>query len=75
MIEHVFDPLLESNVTQQDSDESDEDAETSEEEDLTQVDGGKLSKRTRTKVQAIVNEKYIFPSFNILIFAENYIFP
>jgi len=33
-MDHVFDPLLESNVTQPDSDESD-DAETSEEEDLT----------------------------------------
>ena len=26
-------------------------------------------------MQAIVNTKYIFPAFNILIYAENYIFP
>ena len=75
IIEHVFDPLLESNVTQPDSDDESDEAETSEEEDLTKVDGGKLSKRSRQKVQALANEKYIFPSFNILIFAENYIFP
>lgn len=71
----MFDPLLESNVTQPDSDDESDEAETSEEEDLTKVDGGKLSKRSRQKVQALANEKYIFPSFNILIFAENYIFP
>ena len=39
------------------------------------VDGGKLSKRTRKAIDVIINEKYIFPAFNILIFAENYIFP
>lgn len=58
-------------MTQPDSDESEE----SSDEDLATVDGGKLSKRTKRKVQAIVNEKYIFPSMNILLYAENYIFP
>jgi len=51
IVEHVFDPLLESNVTQPDSDES----ETSEEENLALVDGGKMSKRSRKAVEAIVN--------------------
>jgi hypothetical protein len=46
IIEHVFEPLLESNVTQPDSDDSEE----SSEEDLTAVDGGKLSKRSKRKV-------------------------
>jgi len=68
IVEHVFDPLLENNVTMPDSDDS-------EEEDLTQVDGGKMSKGSRRAVNAIVNAKYVFPSFNILLFAENYIFP
>ena len=70
IIEHVFDPLLESNVTAPDSDDSE-----SEEENLALVDGGKMSKRTRKAVRAIANEKYVFPAFNILIYAENYIFP
>jgi len=39
-MEHVFDPLLESNVTMLDSDDS-------EEEDLSKVDGGKMSKKSR----------------------------
>ena len=69
--ERIFDPLLESNVTQPDSDDS---GESSEEENLALVDGGKLSKRTRKAVDAVINEKYIFPSFNILIYAENYLF-
>ena len=69
IVEHVFDPLLESNVTMPDSDDS------SAEEDLSKVDGGKLSKKSRKAVRAIINQKYVFPSFNILIYAENYIFP
>ena len=47
----------------------------SEEENLAQVDGGKLSRRTRKEVMALINEKYVFPNFNILIYAENHIFP
>ena len=49
--------------------------ESSEEENLALVDGGKLSKRSRKAVKAIIDQKYIFPAFNILIYAENYIFP
>ena len=70
IMDHIFDPLLESNVTQKDSDDSE-----SEEENLALVDGGKMSKRSRKAVEAVVNQKYVFPAFNILIFAENYIFP
>ena len=70
IIERVFEPLLESNVTDPGSDES-----SGEEENLAQVDGGKLSKRSRKTVKAIIDQKYIFPAFNILIYAENYIFP
>ena len=54
--------------------DSDDDTSSSE-EDLAKVDGGKLSRRTRKEVMALINEKYIFPNFNILIYAENYIFP
>lgn len=58
-------------MTAADSDDSSE----SEEENLALVDGGKMSKRSRKAVKAIVNQKYIFPAFNILIYAENYIYP
>ena len=58
-------------MTEKDSDDS----SSSEEENLALVDGGKLSKRSRKAVKAIIDEKYIFPAFNILIYAENYLFP
>ena len=52
-MEQIFDPLLESNVTQPDSDDDNDDS--SEEENLALVDGGKLSKRTRKAIDAIIN--------------------
>ena len=69
--EKVFDSLLESNVTLP----NESDLSSDEEEDLTKVDGGKLSKRTRRELAKLINTKYIFPNFNILLYAENYIFP
>jgi len=68
--ERVFNMLLESNVTL--PNESDL---SSDEEDLSKVDGGKLSKRTRKELMKMINTKYVFPNFNILLYAENYIFP
>ena len=70
IVDRIFEPLLESNVTEPGSDESE-----SEEENLALVDGGKMSKRSRKAVKAIMDERYIFPAFNILIYAENFIFP
>ncbi len=61
---------MESNVTL--PNESDL---SSDEEDLSKVDGGKLSKRTRKELMKMINTKYVFPNFNILLYAENYIFP
>lgn len=70
IIERIFDPLLEANVTEPASDESSE-----EEENLALVDGGKMSRSSRKAVKAIMDERYIFPGFNILVYAENFIFP
>lgn len=50
IVDRIFDPILESNVTRADSDESD-----SEEENLALVDGGKMSKKSRKAVKAVVN--------------------
>lgn len=47
--ESIFHPLLEANVTQ------DSDDEDSEPEDLRAVDGGKMSKKTRKDVKALIN--------------------
>jgi len=50
-----------------------EDSEDSEPEDISQVDGGKLSKTTRKELKKMINQKYVFPYMNILIYASNYI--
>jgi len=68
MTDSIFHPLLESNVTQ------DSDTEDSEVEDLRAVDGGKMSKRSRKDVRALINQKFVFSNMNILMYAENYIF-
>lgn len=34
-----------------------------------------MSKRTRKAVKAVLDEAYVFTNFNILIYAENYVFP
>jgi len=47
IVERIFEPLLESNVTLPDSDEE---SEESEEENLALVDGGKLSKSSKKRV-------------------------
>lgn len=59
---------MESNVTQ------DSDSEDSEPEKLNEVDGGKMSKKTRKEVRALINQKFVFPNMNILMYADNYIF-
>lgn len=64
--------MLESNVTQPTS--SDEESSESE-DDLTKVDGGKLSKRSQKNIAALINTKYVFPNMNILLYADNYILP
>ena len=43
-------------------------------EDKKQVDGGKLTPRTQKEVLQIVNSKYNFPFFNILLYAQEHIF-
>lgn len=68
LTDSIFHPLLQSNVTE------DSDSEDSEPEDLRAVDGGKLSKKTRKEVRALINQKFVFENMNILMYAENYIF-
>lgn len=65
IVERVFDSLLESNIT------IPSDSESSGEEDLTKVDGGKFSRKTRKELKKLINTKYVFCNFNILLYAEN----
>ena len=76
IIERVFEPLLENNVTQP----SKEDEAEEEEETYTYnydpskgkfIDGGKMHPRTQKEVQKLVDQRFTFPNFNILLFAQD----
>lgn len=42
--------------------------------DAKWVDGGKMNKKTEKEVLSMVNLKFHFPNFNILLFAQEYLF-
>lgn len=71
--EQIFKPILENNKTM--PDESSEDEEKNEKNDkhYREVDGGRMNPNTKREVLAMINQKYIFNAFNILIYAQNYI--
>ena len=37
------------------------------------MDGGKLPPKTVKEINSMLNEKYIFSAFNILIYAQNFV--
>lgn len=68
IIDQVFNPLLENNKTQRY--ESDDEEELAKKEKHHRfIDGGKLPPKTVKEITAMLNEKYIFSGFNILIYA------
>ena len=71
ILEKIFYPLLDNNVTLPDEDEDEwlKEAEYKH----RHVDGGKLPPKTQLELKKLVNTKYKFPSFNILLYAQNYI--
>jgi hypothetical protein len=71
--DNIFKPILENNKTvTEDSEE--EAAELAKQEwHHRHVDGGKLPPKTVVEIKAMLNQKYIFNAFNILIYAQNYI--
>ena len=69
----IFNPLLENNKTMKEESSDDEEAMAKKEKWHRTVDGGKLPPKTEKEIEGILNTKYIFNSFNILIYAQNYI--
>jgi hypothetical protein len=68
IIDQIFNPLLENNKTIRDV--SDDEAELAKQEKHHRfVDGGKLPPKTVIELNAMINEKFVFSSFNILIYA------
>lgn len=72
IIDQIFNPLLENNKTIKD--ESEDEEEMAKKEKYHRfVDGGKLPPKTVKEINAMLNEKYIFSGFNILIYAQNFV--
>ena len=70
--DNVFKPLLENNKTIRET--SDDEEELAKREHYHRhIDGGKLPPKTQKEIQQMLNQKYIFNGFNILIYAQNYI--
>ena len=71
IIDQIFNPLLENNKTVTESDDEEELAKREKHHRL--VDGGKLPPRTVKEINEMLNQKYIFSGFNILIYAQNFV--
>lgn len=70
MLTKIFRPLLENNTTENQKEEEDmEEAERKH----RYVDGAKLPPQRRLEIQKILDTKYVFPCFNILVYAQNYV--
>lgn len=70
IIDNIFHPLLENNKTEKPDDESD-DQENFKKLEFNHrfIDGGKMNPNTQKRVSEIVNRKYVFTGFNILLYA------
>lgn len=76
IMENIFHPLLENNKTSTDTsdDEAAAAAELAKQEHYHRhVDGGKLPPKTVVEIQKMLDTKYVFSAFNILIYAQNHI--
>ena len=78
IIEKVFYPLLENNVTPEGANESDTDESSSEinydPKKGKWVDGGKLHPKTQKEIQKMIDQRFHFANFNILLYSQEYIF-
>mmetsp|Transcript_7710 Transcript_7710/g.12934 ORF Transcript_7710/g.12934 Transcript_7710/m.12934 type:complete len:296 (+) Transcript_7710:242-1129(+) len=73
VIEKIFTPLMENNKTEVDGSSTDEEEMEKREKYHRLVDGGKMHPRTQREIEKMLKRKYIFPCFNNLIYAQNYI--
>ena len=72
IINNIFHPILENNKTVRESSDNEEEI-AKQEHYHRHVDGGKLPPKTVREIKEILDTKYIFSAFNILIYAQNYV--
>ena len=70
LIDKVFYPVLENNTTEKAPEsEDEEEVMKRKEKHHRTVDGGKLPPKTQKEIEDMLNQKYVFSGFNILIYA------
>lgn len=80
IVEKIFDPILENNVTPEAQQAENEDTDDSSAEvnyDPKKgkwVDGGKLPPKTQKEIQKMIDQRFHFPNFNILLYSTEHIF-
>jgi hypothetical protein len=72
--EKVFAPILDNNITPEGDKSDDETDDSSSEINYDPkrgkwVDGGKLHPKTQKEVQKLIDQRFHFPNFNILLYA------
>ncbi len=79
ILEKVFSPLLENNITPENASSEDDTDDSSSEINYDPklgkyVDGGKLPPKTQKEIQKMIDQRFHFPNFNILLYSQEYIF-
>lgn len=79
ILEKVFTPLLDNNVTPVDENSENETDESSTDINYDPkkgkwVDGGKLPPKTQKEIQKIIDQRFQFVNFNILLYSQEHIF-
>jgi hypothetical protein len=75
VLEKVFEPLLENNVTPDNKDSSEGETDDSSSEINYDpklgkyVDGGQLPPKTKKEIQKLIDQRFHFPNFNILLYS------
>jgi len=69
IVERVFNPILENNQTQKEPESDEEEQMKKKERHHRLVDGGKMPPKTEKEINEMLNTKYVFSGFNILIYA------
>lgn len=71
VIEKVLEPILENNVSllENSEDEEEEEVINYDPKNGKYIDGGRLNPKTKKEILAMIDQRFTFPNFNILLYA------